>query len=215
MKKLLALVSLLLFIGCGENKHSFSETGPAGPQGEQGIKGDKGDKGNNGAKGETGLRGLKGEKGDTGAMGPKGEKGHTGKSGEKGHKGDTGPKGERGPKGENGLDGKVGPKGDKGDKGDTGVLLKIHELPKRGACVSLGDGLYAENEGDHADIYANDRCNHTTNNGVICNNMHDGEGKYATGNELCWVGCRQFSIEGQYDNIKLYEMNFKCNRESK
>jgi len=180
---------LVLITGCWENQEIIT-------------KGKNGVDGMDGTPGVMGPRGPKGPKGDNGDQGLPGPKGVTGEKGEKGDRGD---------KGDHGLPGVPGPKGPKGDKGDPGSpgsVLKVHPLPNRGECVDLGDGVWAENEGGHADIYNNDKCDHGPSpRDHYCNDMRDGES--GNSNEVCWVGRRQFSIEGAYSDIVFYEIDFQ------
>jgi len=82
-------------------------------------------------------------------------------------------------------------------------------LPVRGACVALGNGHYAENEGDHIDIYDNSVCDHSGDddgdgvaNAVICNDMR------FDGDEICLVGRVRYTLEGTYSDTVLLKETF-------
>ena len=191
MHKVIMIIGLIgLLTGCGSDLVRFR----AGGQGPGGIKGDPGDPGDTGTKGDSGI-------GCTIAKflgfaeivcGASKAKIYDGTRGLQGAKGDPGAT------------------GDKGDPGAAGVSMKMHPLPTYGECVALGDGVYAENEGDHADIYNNADCDHGPEPfKAYCDNMTDGEHDSSEhGNEICWVGRRQFSIEGADEAIRMYELSF-------
>lgn len=87
-----------------------------------------------------------------------------------------------------------------------GNTLTIYDIPTRGQCVDLGDGVYVENEGNEADIYNNDDCDHGPGSKkVLCDDLKSSNGKSES---VCWVGRRQFSILGNGLDMKLYEIDF-------
>jgi hypothetical protein len=91
--------------------------------------------------------------------------------------------------------------GPKGDKGDAGVVHKVTAIPVRGACVSLGNNLWVENEGSHADVYNNSYCDHGPSpRAVLCDDLEE--------KHICWVGNRQFSIAGIDSNMCIHELSF-------
>ena len=85
----------------------------------------------------------------------------------------------------------------------TESLLIVHDLPDRGACVQISEDLWAENEGNHVDIYNNPDCDHSGGtNEVICNDLRE------VWDEVCWIGTTNFTVEGTYSDTKLYEVSF-------
>lgn len=214
---------VLLASGCGQNEHfeladassgvstpggtqgPQGEPGPSGPAGPQGPKGDRGEVG---PRGLLGAQGVQGDPGPAGPSGPKGLKGDTGDQGPRGLQGIQGKQGDQGPRGligNDGPQGPAGPRGPKGDDGDPGVLLTVTKIPVHGQCVDLGGNIWIENEGAHADIYNNDLCDHGPSpRKVYCNNIKSDEGN----SEVCWVGRRQFSIQGKYSSMHVYELDF-------
>jgi hypothetical protein len=92
--------------------------------------------------------------------------------------------------------------GPQGDPGPPGVVLSILNIPVYGACVSLGGGLWVENEGTNIDVYNNYECDHgPPPYDALCNNVYE--------QETCWVGNMQFSITGTYGDMTLYILDFE------
>ena len=136
---------------------------------------------------------------------------YNGKDGVDGKDGADGLNGADGINGQDGADGQDGTDGLDGQDGADGqdaVILEVFALPTQGACVNIGNGYYAENEGDHIDIYKNAACNHIGGgNGVICNDMRHDHGSGA--GEICWVeNYIQFSVEYEYSDTVLYKLTF-------
>lgn len=144
-----------------------------GPQGEPGIQGQQGPVGPKGDKGEAGLQGL------------------------------PGPQGPKGDRGEQGLQGPVGPQGEQGPAGQDATActqLEVFPIPVRGACVSVAEGIWVENEGTHADIYNNDLCDHGPDPlQHYCDDLKP--------NHLCWVETSQFSLTGKYGDMVLHRLH--------
>ena len=76
----------------------------------------------------------------------------------------------------------------------------IFHLYEGGECVDVGDGLWVENEGDHIDVYSNDKCSHRDPQLVACNNVYE--------QESCFVGNRVFFVEGRYNFMELHVLTF-------
>ena len=179
--------------------------------GQDGVDGQDGKNGLNGKNGAQGPKGDKGDKGMTGAQGPKGNTGATGKQGPQGKQGIQGPKGATGSQGPKGADGKDGKNGVDGN--DT-IKTQVYLVPTYGKCVKLAPGIYAKNEGDHADIYNNDECRHSGGNRIaICNDLTDAEDtdKY-TQNEVCEVirstEIYQYTIQGQDSDLCIVQRHY-------
>lgn len=156
--------------------------------------GEPGEAGADGAQGPRGLTGAQGPRGLTGAQGPQGPQGAAGKDGV------------QGPRGLTGLQGPAGPEGPKGEDGVA--TAKVHVLPTRGACVSIGNGFYAENEGSHADIYRNSDCDHIDgSNGVMCDDLaqYDKDGDMQTCTVIFPTKVFEFTITGRYEDICIVE----------
>lgn len=197
---------VLAVVGCKKDEANYNnnpgavgptgEVGATGPQGPQGLQGDPGVQGPIGPQGSIGL---------TGAAGPQGVQGIQGVAGAKGATGATGPQGATGPTGPAGAAGATGPTGLTGPKG---VITKITSIPTGGQCVNLGDGIYVENEGDHADIYNNSSCDHGPNpKKAYCDDMMTENSNIQS--VSCRIGLRVFTVMGTYGNMEVFETDYR------
>ena len=126
----MALILVLVAVGC---------TGPVGEQGAQGIPGPQGDAGEPGVQGEPGVVGPQG------TQGPQGYAGQHGAAGLQGAQGDQGIQGIPGPKGEAGEPGGQGPQGDQGLRGEPGQRGPQGATGSRGPEGAVGrQGLAGE-----------------------------------------------------------------------
>ncbi len=85
----------------------------------------------------------------------------------------------------------------------TGAEKTKYSIPVKGQCVQMSDTLWVENEGDHADIYGNDKCKHIGGpTGVICNNLNEDD------DEVCWINGDMYVIHGEYASMEMYVITF-------
>jgi len=76
-------------------------------------------------------------------------------------------------------------------------------IPYKGQCVRVNDSIWVENEGNHMDVYNNDDCDHDPSpKRDYCNDRAPGQ--------VCWVGCKQLSIEGKNSSMILHVLSV-CN----
>lgn len=157
----------------------------------------------------TGAQGPRGYTGKTGATGAQGLPGINGEDGAKGMTGAQGPQGPQGVQGVQGVPGKDG-----ADATEVLLSAQVYRVPTRGKCVELIPGkLWAENEGDHADIYLTDDCTHGSNDiNVHCLDLSDAEGN-ANPNEVCeyinFTELRTYTIQGQFEDMCIIEKVYK------
>lgn len=139
-----------------------------------------------------------------------------GENGADGQNGTDGTNGVDGQNGTNGTDGQDGVDGQDGTNGTDGCSAGIKgftaiDMPKYGACYSLGNGLWAENEGgDKADLYNNKQCSHGPGaKKVICDNMHSSDDDFGAG-ELCVISELEsvFILEGSGSSMQMIILDF-------
>jgi Collagen triple helix repeat (20 copies) len=143
------------------------------------------------------LKGPKGDKGDTGAQGLQGIQGVAGS---------IGPKGDTGAQGVQGLQGIAG------QNGTTTVIqngnLKIYSNIPQGSCQALGTtGIYVWHEGTSIWFKMRSDCAHGSNDQYIyCARVS--QMNYNGDSHVCWIGTKQYTVMGTYNNLKVYELTF-------
>jgi hypothetical protein len=116
--------------------------------------------------------------------------------------------GPQGAPGAQGPQGAQGPRGIQGPAGPKGSVVRIVSIPKKGACISLGDDVWVENEGSHADIYNNSNCDHGPSpKAVLCNDL-EGQSTNVE-SKACRVGLRVFTIQGRHNTMELFEVDYR------
>lgn len=217
------------------NDGSDGESGDRGEQGITGIAGAPGTVGKDGVDGKDGLGcriareigmawimcgdtrsvvndGTNGVNGKDGATGLTGKQGLQGVTGEKGMTGATGAKGMTGATGPQGIAGIDGSDGADGIDGDNTIFTQVFKLPILNSCRSVAPGIWAKNEGDHADIYNNIGCRHSGGTDIAyCNDLTDAEDN-GLSNEICEVifdnEIYQFTIQGQFNVLHLIRRHY-------
>ncbi len=143
----IALVSVLVGVGCSQDPATQEKVAAASVAGESGKNGANGDDGTDGRDGRDGTNGVQGVAGEKGEKGDKGEPGVPGQS-IKGDKGDTGEPGPMGPMGPAGMPGEsikgdkgdVGPAGPKGDVGLSRDKMYMRRVPAMGTATAMCTG---------------------------------------------------------------------------
>lgn len=82
------------------------------------------------------------------------------------------------------------------------IEYHVVDAPIHGACYELvEDTLWAENEGDHIDVYNNSDCDHgPAPKGDYCNNVYE--------QEVCPVGDYLVYPEEAYTELKIHVLRF-------
>ena len=189
MKVIILIMCLVLLAGCNKDEATVN-TGSGGVAGPAGPTGPTGEAGVVGLQGEQGIQGPQGIQGLTGATGAAGSQGLTGATGS------------------NGQTGAIGPQGLAGATGAKGVIAKITQINTQGVCIHLGDSIYVENEGDHADLYNNSTCDYSPNpKKKYCDNMKTESNNLES--IACRVGLRVFTIQKTYGSMEIFELDYR------
>ena len=77
------------------------------------------------------------------------------------------------------------------------VRRTIIPLPNYKECVKVVNA-WVKNEGKHADIYGNADCKHYSQDGVICNDMTEGD--------ACAVGRTIYTVQGEDSGMVLNQI---------
>lgn len=110
----------------------------------------------------------------------------------------------------------VGPAGEsvQGSAGKAGQNAEatIVDLPTKGACVEVTEGLYIEREGSsHVDVYSNDQCNHVADpynsSGVWCNNLYTWKSCFLQLNNVIY----QVAIQGYNSDMQAMVLEYPGN----